>query len=205
MQFRAALETEPSLSTGFLYTILYLYSMNRVISSGPLQRPDWFQRGFAADVQGKRFARFLGELSKSYYNKKAGISGPLELLEEVQPGVNGLAVICNEFETDFFRIFIDHVKELIRAEGYYLYTSDARLIDRDGVEILAERHYLKPSVPLQDEGPTPQVFGNITLEYIMRHGRADHLKIVRTYYSDRNFAEPRSFDELIDLISEIGL
>lgn len=178
--------------------------MSRVINSGPLQRPDWFHTGFAAEVQGKRFARFLGGLRKSYYNKKNGLSGPLELLEEKRPGADGIALICNEFETDFFRIFIDHIRELIRSEGYYLYTSDVRLLDKDGTEILAERHYLKPSVPLQLNESNEQVFGNITLEYIMREGHADHVKILRTYHSDRTFRAPRPFDELIDLITEIG-
>jgi|GEM_PF-1456262 len=178
--------------------------MSKVISSGPLERPDWFKTGFAAEVRGKRFSRFLGELYTSYHNKKAGMHGPLELLEEKQPGVDAIAIICNEFETDFFRIFIDHIRELVRSEGYYLYTSDARLLDKDGVEVLVERHYLKPSVPIQLNEANEQMFGNITLEYVMRHGRADHVKILRTYYSDRAFTAPRPFDELIDLITEIG-
>lgn len=178
--------------------------MSRVISSGPLERPDWFKTSFTAEVQGKRFAKYLAEFSRSYYNQKEGLPGPQRIFEMVQPGANGLAIVCSEFESDFFRIFIDHIKELVRAEGYYLCGSEAKLTDEDGVEILSERHYLKPPLSVQQDGLTEQMFGNVTLEYIMKQGRADHMKIACTYRLEPYFAEPRSLHELIDLITEIG-
>ena len=45
-----------------------------------------------------------------------------------------------------------------------------------------------------------QLFGNVSIEFIMRDNHPYMLRLIANSYQDQNFAPPKSFGELIQLI-----
>ena len=59
------------------------------------------------------------------------------------------------------------------------------------------KYYLKPSYKLNKSLPMNQLYGNISLELILKNDVPFRFKFLSNTYSDRNYKEPMPFEDLI--------
>jgi hypothetical protein len=96
---------------------------------------------------------------------------------------------------------MEEFKDRVIKTGYRVHLSDHR-INLQGED--RERYYLKPS--MSGEGlkpPLPQRFGNVLIEiWGSGSGKAEHLKVLITVYSDRLYTPAGSGMVLISSLLE---
>ncbi len=98
--------------------------------------------------------------------------------------------------------FFDFLKERVLSINYRSYMSDLRTYNRpDWVETI-QRHYLKPSIFLRktNQKKSEQLFGNITIQLLLRNDQVRNLKFNATTYQDHQFEKADDFRELIQLL-----
>lgn len=99
------------------------------------------------------------------------------------------------------RNLIDYFQEQILAIGYVSYMSDIRNQVKGELVETIERHYLKPKFTVDSvTGKIAQRFGNITIEYVEEDHAPIKIKLQSNVYSDRKYASPRPFEELMELL-----
>lgn len=98
--------------------------------------------------------------------------------------------------------FFDFLKEKVLTVNYRTYMSDFRTYNRpDWVETI-QRHYLKPSIYLRsnDQKKSKQLYGNITIQLLLRNDQVRNLKFSATSYKDHKFEDADDFRELIQVL-----
>ena len=116
---------------------------------------------------------------------------------------NGFAIFQQESYTltvwDYRFLQLDIASKL-RELGYVLKLSDVRSKSKlNGVEQIF-RYYLKPSVKLKEGKRAVQLFGNVSLEVILRDDKPYMFKCLANSYNDQHFHPARPFDELVNLL-----
>lgn len=80
--------------------------------------------------------------------------------------------------------------------------SDLRIHHVNDYEECIERHYLKPRHQLLDSEQINQEFGNVSIILTFKNKLPWHLKLSATAYPDRNFAESKPLEALMELIGD---
>jgi len=83
---------------------------------------------------------------------------------------------------------------------YVRHNADRSTQAKNGQVHQTDRYYMKPRRVREPSGPHPQYFGNILMELTSIDGVPAHLKVMATTYSDRKFAEPKPFSDLIEVL-----
>lgn len=185
-RLREKLFGSPELSTGRLY-------------QGSLIRPlrwatehtDWLSHG--------RTDRMLRGLRRRLQDERLSGTGDLHLLET--PQAAGLQFRRPASATaDDLRHLMDLWRDRVLAEGYRVQNSDIRI----GVDGSArERHYLKPVITATDvQGTMDQRYGNVLLEAFGPADDLQHLRVLVTVYSDRNYSPALPAGPLLDRLLE---
>jgi hypothetical protein len=96
-----------------------------------------------------------------------------------------------------FSFLIDHFKDATLNLGYSVYTSDRKYHEKSGSVQQIDRHYLKPALQREIEPPLSQGYGNILIEYVQYNDVPAYLKLMASFYSDRNYQEVKPFSEYV--------
>ena len=109
----------------------------------------------------------------------------------------------NNIETQHPEHLMDYLKERIINLGYNLYTSDLKSYSaQDGIET-QQRHYLKPPLEFVPNKKLSQLFGNISIDLILKNDNPYLFKFSATTYQDHMFADAKKFDQLMKTICVI--
>lgn len=107
-------------------------------------------------------------------------------------------------ETDYLlrdaQRFMDFLNKKIKDNGYKTHVADYKLYTKNNHPERLERFYLKPKLMPTIDGKAQQLFGNILIELIIRDDKPRQLKFQATTYTDHQFVEGKSFEELMNLI-----
>ncbi len=96
--------------------------------------------------------------------------------------------------------FMDFLKWKVSGLNYVSQLSDYRLYAKRGKSERIERFYLKPRLALNEQNRVDQMYGNIIIELTIRDEVPIHLKLQSNRYSDRNYVDAYSFEELMQSI-----
>ncbi|MCS7004978.1 MAG: hypothetical protein NZM38_06590 [Cytophagales bacterium] len=172
----------------------------RISFTEPIKRQAHHVRAYNEWRHSKRFQQMLAEILDAYMIKKQKGDNNLSVHLYESPQANGWAITCSKFDysPEEYRNFFDYLKEKVLALNYFLQFSERRMTDKgDFVETL-EKYYLKPHIPLQDfQQPFHQLYGNITIDYIVVDDTPSYIKFLSTVYNDRYYNKPLPFDELV--------
>jgi len=107
-------------------------------------------------------------------------------------------------ETDYSlrdaRRFMDFLGTKIKDSGYKTQVSDYRLYTKNNHPERLERFYLKPRLMEPIDGKAQQLFGNISIELIIRDDKPRQLKFMATTYTDYQFVDGKTFEELMNWV-----
>lgn len=99
-----------------------------------------------------------------------------------------------------YRFMQHHISDLLKEEKYVLNLADVRSRSKgNGVEKIF-KYYLKPSVRLRQAPKAQQIYGNVSIEVILRDDFPYMFRFLANSYSDQNFFPPQPFSELIEKI-----
>lgn len=118
-------------------------------------------------------------------------------------GIGGCVIYCRDLEE------IDHREYLCMLEEHKRRLTDLRYIE-NVADIKSEaklggiqktfRFYLKPSMRLIEDGKSHQLFGNITLQFVVQDGTPLHYRITANTYNDHKYHSPKPFGELMEVL-----
>jgi hypothetical protein len=149
-------------------------------------------------------AYWLGELAKAYHFTKLEMSPRFQVHILELPYSNGFAIdYSDEIGKSNFIFLFDYLKEKIMALDYHPSGSDRKMIRKNEVVEMREKHYLKPK-PGNNPEQANQRYGNVLIEWIAFNDKPDRLKLVANIYQDRQFTSAKGFDELIHAIFSQG-
>ncbi len=107
---------------------------------------------------------------------------------------------------DFLHLF-DYLRERVLDLGYKSYMSDTRTYTKAYWVENVQRHYLKPSIKLNNNAKNPnqlrQLYGNILIELLFRNEELVNLKFRATHYNDSKFEKADDFSDLVRAITRI--
>ncbi len=105
---------------------------------------------------------------------------------------------------DDFQHFFDLLQEEVLALNYKKYMSDRRQFNEPTQVRTIERHYVKPRTnlvhALETGTPINQLYGNITIEYLLVNEQPVEIKFLSQPYTGRNYMPTLSFEELVGKI-----
>jgi len=110
----------------------------------------------------------------------------------------------DDFVPDDFTFLMDHVQDVLLANGYYNYMSDLRRQALDGgMKQVTERHYLKPNIAFGPQASTDRRFGNVIIEVVYEDDAPVYLKLTCNYYSERHLPMAKGIDKLMEEILKL--
>ena len=95
---------------------------------------------------------------------------------------------------------MDYIKDRMIDLGYNLYTSDLKSYSAGDEVETQQRHYLKPPLNFVPNQKLSQLFGNISIEYILRNDRPYMFKFSATTYQDYMFEDASAFEQLMKVL-----
>lgn len=169
----------------------YLVQESYGLSESEKQEFDTWNMG--ADCSGLCHAIFNG-----LRHKKAGLSESNQRFSIYEsPQSNGFYMLCEDFlDSRQSKFMLEYFKEKLISLSYYLNHSSRDIFEQKGNVNTRLRYYLKPKLA-NLEMPLEQKYGNIHLEYLSINDKPDYIKLMANVYSDRNYQDAESFDELL--------
>lgn len=146
-------------------------------------------------IQGHADA-WIDRLRNAFNLYRAGLEGEtcLDFLEF--RASNGFAIhLQNEdFPAGESPFVMDLLRDRLLAQDYRLVISDRRIRE----DSMVDKHYLKPRLERQQQGPVHQRYGNITIELTHRRGEPVRLTLIATHYQDSHYHPPEDFRDLLE-------
>jgi hypothetical protein len=103
------------------------------------------------------------------------------------------------FDENDMWMLADAFKDRVLELGYSLYMSDERHFARKDYAEVIQRHYLKPTLIMQD-GKVDQRYGNIIIEYRLIDNAPYDLKFSVQYYHDHKYTYPLPYKQLLEAL-----
>ncbi len=124
-----------------------------------------------------------------------------DVLNFSQTATNGIVIYFGEWTTERdFRHFLFYMAYKISTLGYIQVHAD-KYMKEQGAEVESKaRIYLKSR---SRKSPVDQLYGNILLELVRNNNISSYIKLQANTYSDRNFLDPKPFEELLDHLLQI--
>jgi hypothetical protein len=178
-------------------------SASQPIFRGQLERSPEEREAYEnweGNLTSRRIIGFLAEGYATFQSSPANLDPGLTFLNT--PSSKGFAIHFPQ--TDYSRQDASHLLDLLRqkvqALNYRSNHSDTRTwSEKDWVQTV-ERYYLKPRQAWAEEQKIDQRYGNITIELTLRNDQPHLLTFRATSYSDRLYAEPAHFHELMQAL-----
>jgi hypothetical protein len=144
-------------------------------------------------------ARLRKAFEDSWYFFRQGINGAMPIHEFEASGSHAAVFSLHDFPGMDSRqadLLLMHFSEILKVSGYRSVHQNQKM-ENGGYERI---RYFKPVPDYEAQFPINQEFGNIFLHLKGRNKRAEWIKIQVNFYSDRNYRQPKSFSELLDLL-----
>jgi hypothetical protein len=121
-------------------------------------------------------------------------------------GVDGCVVYCQDLPDvnhHDYLCMLEEQKALLDTRRYILNVGDIKS-DKKGAGIQqVYRYYLKPSMRLVKDGKSQQLYGNVTLQYVVYNDKPLHYRITANTYNDHKYHDPLPFVELMEVLWEV--
>jgi len=143
-------------------------------------------------------SRLLDWLNNQYSRENDGLSTDETIGFLDSRSSKGFVIYFREmnYSREEITHFFHYLKERVLALNYRSDISDRRIFPRNDWVETQERHYLKPKVDYND-AVMDQAFGNIMIEFELRDGAPNNLRLRATVYSDSLYKAKGSFGGLI--------
>lgn len=140
----------------------------------------------------------LNSIFAGLQHKKAGLSENNQRFSIYEsPQSNGFYILCEDFlDIKESQFFLEFIKDQVADLGYIKNHSSKEIFEESGNVKTKFTYYLKPK-PENYELPLDQKFGNIHLECLFINDQPDYIKLLANIYSDRNYKNADSFDDLL--------
>ncbi len=144
----------------------------------------------------------LNDIAISYVNFLKSNTGTPIFHFIKQNGINGFGIELKNFpySTKDWRQFQFFGKEKLKKSKYVVQLQEVTSKSDLGNLFTTFRYYLKPSIKLMTSIPSEQLFGNITLELILRNEKPYRLLLKANYYSDRNYKAEKAFIDIFETL-----
>ena len=158
---------------------------------------------FEAWKDGPTHTLMQQRLRQAYFNHNTSGNDDAAFEFFTTPASNGFAL----FQRKNYRLklwdyrFLQHdIAVRLKDKGYILKLSDVRSQAKgNGIERIY-RYYLKPSAKLRQGPKAVQLYGNVSLEVILRDDAPYMFKCLANSYKDQHFIPPHPFGELVSLV-----
>jgi len=146
----------------------------------------------------------LGKIYKSYSFKKLQLNESPQVHILDSKYAKGFAVTCEEPLTpETFSMLFLAFGQRVLALGYKQVSLDRKLEEINEQVRCTEKFYFKPPLQIPEQNALiSQLYGNVAIEKITLNNQPSYLKVLATFYSDRLYEEPKSFDEFLDGLFE---
>jgi len=154
------------------------------------------------------YFQLLEDVAQAYYYKKTGIQSDITVHLFQSAYANGFAIsYLPEIGKKQFQHLFEFFKERVLEMGYRLANADRQIIDKKSYVETREKYYMKPPLNLQQSAdvltPSEQLYGNVSLEYVLTNDNPQYIKLLVSIYSDRLYKHALSYDEFVDRLFEI--
>jgi hypothetical protein len=150
--------------------------------------------------ESKEKEQVLQKINQNYKNNKDQKS--MYLLEFT--GAKGWAwVDANSFHRNDFFCIMEYIKDfLIENKNYYLQNAEKTILEKENYVEFIEKYYLKPDIYQQAKNAEicNQQYGNILIQYVKINTKPAYLKMVASFYEDRQFTKVLPFQDLNQLL-----
>ena len=159
---------------------------------------------FQGWINGSHHSLIKQRLRQAYFNHSTGghtLDSAFEIFDT--PMSKGFAQFHKPTYTlsiQDYRFWQHNISEILREEKYILNLADVRSHQKANWIELIYRYYLKPSAKLRQAPKAEQLYGNISIELILRDDKPYMFRLLANSYSDQNFHKPIEFYELINKI-----
>lgn len=99
---------------------------------------------------------------------------------------------------------MDFIKDSVEKLGYVHYTSDVKVYSKGVYVETQQRHYLKPPMNFAPNQKLSQLFGNISIDYLLRNDKSYIFKFSTTTYQDHMFEDAAAFEQLMRSVLKIN-
>lgn len=163
---------------------------------GPLQRSEAFLQRYERWYSGTERERWLEHFREMFDRELVVQDTDLHLFSTAQ--ATGMQLKRpRDADPEMLHFLQEEFKDQVIQEGYRVHLSDHRISPAGQHR---ERYYLKPEIAVAElKPPLPQRFGNVLIEnWGDEAGKARHLKVLITVYSDRLYSPAESGMALIN-------
>jgi len=94
--------------------------------------------------------------------------------------------------------FMDFLQEKVLSFNYKRQNSNYRLYTKNNKTEKIERFYMKPRLNVLEDRKVDQLYGNVMIELTIREEKPLKLKFQVNRYSDRNYSDGRTFEQLME-------
>lgn len=185
---------------------LFDYISRRLFHSGKninvhetLERSLKFMDAYSAWLREPQFKPLKEDLLKSWGYQMNHMKSPVDMLIYATEHAKGFIVYPEYWQALIQLSFLmEYLKDRMLQESYRLVHAD-RIIEgkNDHLEI-RERYLLKPG--LSKKEPFSQMYGNVHIELLKYDKKEIRLKFLVNVYSDRKYAGPWEFNDLMSLL-----
>lgn len=140
----------------------------------------------------------IDSLALGYIDFRATQKGTSKFHFIKQNGINGFGIELRQFDFTIldwrkFQFFLKHQLSTFR---YVTHLQNVTSKSDLGNLLMTYKYYLKPSLKLMTEMPSEQLYGNITIELVLKNDKPFRLLLRANYYSDRNYKAELEFEKI---------
>jgi hypothetical protein len=146
--------------------------------------------------------QMIDDVAISYIDFLSSNKGTQKFNFIKQNGINGFALELSKFSynSSDWRNFQFYCKEKLLEAKYIAHVKEVSSKSDVGNLYITYKYYLKPSIRLMTEIPSVQLFGNISLDLIIKNEQPFRFLLKANYYSDRNYQKEQAFQEIFSLL-----
>ena len=96
--------------------------------------------------------------------------------------------------------FMDFLQEKVLSFNYKRQNSNYRLYTKNNKTEKIERLYMKPRLNVLEDRKVDQLYGNVMIELTIREEKPLRLKFQVNRYSDRNYSDGLTFEQLMEAL-----
>jgi len=165
--------------------------------SEPIQRSKRYEQEYFRWLNEGHFRKILEVIDSAYENKRASQPDVIDvhLLQSIY--ANGIAITYNAdiFSFQTFHFLFDYLKEKVVPLGYKENIAERKMYDKATYVETVEKYYLKPDMPLGENGLFDQLYGNVLIELVLVNDKPSYIKLLVSLYSDRLYTEALPFED----------
>ena len=165
-----------------------------------LLRPEKYKQDYFKWINEGEYKNILNHVYEAYQLKLQKEESEFKFHILATPYANGFALSFHpNIGIRQFSYLFDFLKDQVLNYGYQLKNSSRKVYDKPNYVESIEKYYLKPPLKGMEDGKLfNQMFGNISVEYILIDEKPSYLKLVASVYSDRLYTKALPFEELIE-------